>query len=421
VSLPADLITRPVRHVSVPPQRYRATQSAVVDSDAIELTARLLAEAERPCFLVGHGVACARAYDELLHLAHALGAPVATSPKGKGAFPENDPLSLGVFGFGGHDRAESYLQSGDVDVLVVIGSSLNEFVTNAWTAEPRPRTAFVQIDLDPTSIAKNYPVDVAVVGDARAALRELIHRFPKYRNGLVGAMGTHRGPAHPLPSPFAFEVPENGHAKPLKPQRLVLELRRAMSNDTMLFVDNGNSILWATHYFEVRKPGTYFIDLGLSAMGSAVAGVVGAALAAPGRPVVALVGDAAFAMHGFEVHTAVEECLPVVWVVLNNGGHGMVHQGDTLMKGRDLGVSLFRSRLDVASIAKGVGARGVRVKNVPEFRVAIRDALQAQGPTVIDAAIDTTEIAPTLERRVESLARFFSSGAGGGRNGLGGE
>src|SRR5262249_39260124 len=113
------------------------------------------------------------------------------------------------------------------------------------------------------------------------------------------------------------------NATPLKPQRLIKELRQAMPDDAMLFVDNGCSIIWGVHYFEVRRPHTFFIDLGLASMGSAVAGVVGGALAAPGRRAVALVGDAAFAMNGFEVHTAVEEHLPVIWIVLNNNGHGM--------------------------------------------------------------------------------------------------
>jgi acetolactate synthase-1/2/3 large subunit len=195
---------------------------------------------------------------------------------------------------------------------------------------------------------------------------------------------------------------------PLKPQRMMRELRAAMPDDALLFVDNGNSILWGTHYFEVRRPNTYFIDLGLASMGSAVAGVVGGAMAAPGKRAVALVGDAAFAMNGFEVHTAVEQRLPVVWVVLDNGGHGMVHQGDTLMKGRDLGVSLYRVPIDAAAMARSVGARGVRAKSPAEFRAAITEALALDEPTVINAVIDPKEVAPTLVKRVETLARFFA-------------
>ena len=131
-------------------------------------------------------------------------------------------------------------------------------------------------------------------------------------------------------------------------------------------------------------------------------------MAARGRRAVALVGDAAFAMHGFEVHTAVEERLPIVWVVLNNGGHGMVHQGDQLMKGVDLGVSLFRVPLDIAGLGRAMGARGVRVDSAQDFRREFEAALCADGPTVMDVIIDAEEVAPTLRRRVRTLAQFFS-------------
>jgi acetolactate synthase-1/2/3 large subunit len=181
-----------------------------------------------------------------------------------------------------------------------------------------------------------------------------------------------------------------------------------MPDDALLFVDNGNSIIWATHYFETRAPNTYFIDLGLASMGSAVAGVVGGALGAPGRRSVALVGDAAFAMNGFEVHTAVEQGLPIVWVVLNNGGHGMVSQGEKLMKGKNFGTSRFTVPLDVASLARAMGARGVRAQTARQFRDALVEALVADGPTVIDAIVDPNEIPPTLIRRAQTLAEFFA-------------
>jgi acetolactate synthase-1/2/3 large subunit len=114
-------------------------------------------------------------------------------------------------------------------------------------------------------------------------------------------------------------------------------------------------------------------------------------------------------MNGFEVHTAVEQKLPVVWVVLNNNGHGMVHQGDKLMRGRDLGASQFVQRVDSAGVARSLGARGVQVTSPSELRHALGDAFQeTRLPTVIDAIIDAEELAPTLARRVQTLANFMS-------------
>ncbi|MFT3926403.1 MAG: thiamine pyrophosphate-binding protein [Myxococcales bacterium] len=405
LSMPADIISRPIKYEPLKPAEYRSMDARPVDTQAVADAVSALSTSTRPCILAGYGVSCSKAFDELMQLACTLGAPVATSPKGKGAFPENHPLSLGVLGFGGQGKVEELLASGAADALVIVGSSMNEFVTNAWTLKLHPDTVCIHIDIDAGSIGKNYPVDVAVVGDARATLHEL----------TAGLALSERAPVeenwHRLEAPDLRTVatPVAHEQSPLRAQAVMKELRDAMSDDTMLFVDNGNSILWGTHYFEARKPDTYFIDLGLSCMGSAVAGVVGAAMAAPKRRAVALVGDGAFAMTGWEVHTAVEQRLPIVWVVLNNGGHGMVHHGDKLMKGKDLGVALYNVPIDCAAMACAMGARGVRATSVSEFRRALTEALQSDGPVLIDAVVDPSEAPPTLVRRVQTLAQFFAS------------
>ncbi len=405
LSMPADIISQPIRYEPLKPAEYRAVDARPVDPEGIAEARVALSTARHPCILAGYGVSRSNAHEELMQFARALDAPVATSPKGKGVFPENHPLSMGVLGFGGQGQIEELLASGAADVLVIVGSSMNEFVTNAWTLQVHPNTVCIQIDLDPEAIGKNYRVDVAVVGDARATLRELTKELTSFALA-PDEEGWHRAEAPELRS---VAVPVAEETGPLRAQAVMKELRAAMDDDTMLFVDNGNCILWGTHYFEARKPDTYFIDLGLSCMGSAVAGVVGATFAAPGRRAVALVGDGAFAMTGWEVHTAVEERLPIVWVVLNNGGHGMVHHGDKLMKGKDLGVALYRTPLDCAAMAVAMGAKGLRASSVPEFRRALQEALAFDGPVVIDAVVDPSEAPPTLERRVRTLAQFFAS------------
>ncbi|HEY5375527.1 MAG TPA: thiamine pyrophosphate-binding protein [Polyangiaceae bacterium] len=403
LNMPADMLRQPVR--SRPLRAARDQPSAVLDSAAIQRAAVELRKAKRPCLLAGHGVALAGAEAQLLELAHAARIPVMTSPKGKGVFPENDPLSLGVLGFGGHERAENYLQSGAIDLLIVVGSSLNEFVTNAWTLPITGSHQLVQVDIDPMMLNKNYPLDVPIVGDARVALAELIALAS---SSEARDFGPFNEVLESTPRYLAAAAIDSD-AVPLKPQRLMKELREAMPDDAPLFVDNGTSIIWGVHYFEIRSPRTFFVDLGLASMGAAVAGVVGGALGAPGRHAVALVGDAAFAMNGFEVHTAVDERLPIIWVVLNNNGHGMVRQGDQLMRGRDLGASQFKFPLDSAGVAHALGARGERVTTPAELRQALAEAHAHSGPTVIDVLIDREEVAPTLARRVQTLASFMAT------------
>jgi acetolactate synthase-1/2/3 large subunit len=402
LNMPADMLRQPVRASAL--KAARDQPSYVLDAVALQRAALELAKSKRPCLLAGHGVALAGAEAALLELAHVARIPVMTSPKGKGVFPEADPLSLGVLGFGGHERAEKYLQSGAIDLLLVVGSSLNEFVTNAWSLPITGAHQLVQVDIDPTMLNKNYPVDVPIIGDARAALAGLSKLTPGTVLRDFGPFEEVRAstPRHLAPDSMDSE------AVPLKPQRLMKELRRAMPDDALLFVDNGTSIIWGVHYFEIRSPRTFFVDLGLASMGSAVAGVVGGALAAKGRRAVALVGDAAFAMNGFEVHTAVDEHLPIIWLVLNNNGHGMVRQGDQLMRGRDLGASQFKFPVDSAGVARALGARAARVTTPLELQQALIEAFQHDGPTVIDAVIDREEVPPTLARRVQTLASFMA-------------
>jgi len=410
LSMPADFLRKPIPFRPLSPERYRAANGAV-DRVGIRELGSLLRGAQRACVLAGHGVALSGASEALLELSRTLGLPVMTSPKGKGVFPENDPLSLGVLGFGGHELPERYIDCPEFDLLLIVGSSMNEFVTNGWTIPLGARALVAQIDVDPNVIGRNYPVEIGVVADAAPALRELTDVVQPEAPGRSRHQEAVLQLRRSTPTYMRATALESD-STPLKPQRLVRELRSAMPDDGLLFVDTGNSILWAGHYYQVRKPYTFFVDLGLASMGSAVAGVVGGALGAPGKRSVALVGDGAFAMNGLEVHTAVEQRLPIVWVVLNNGGHGMVHHGDTLMKGHDLGVSLFRVPLDAAAMARAVGAHGVSVRTPLELRAELAAALARDEPTVIDAYVDPDEIAPSLIKRVETLARYLGPAAG---------
>ncbi|MBK8574931.1 MAG: thiamine pyrophosphate-binding protein, partial [Elusimicrobia bacterium] len=181
---------------------------------------------------------------------------------------------------------------------------------------------------------------------------------------------------------------------PLRPQRIIGELRRAMPADGILFVDIGNVMAWALHYFEVRSPGTFFINMGFGSMGHAVAGAIGGKMAAKDRPVVALVGDASFAMNGMEVHTAVENNIPVVWVVINNGGHGMVHMGESIQFKGKFSTSLFNHRVDAAGIAEAVGALAFRVERPGEVETAVRAAIKSGRPSVVDVRVDISDRPP---------------------------
>lgn len=410
INLPADFLNEYVNAPQLSRHQYRA-RGAVMDRDAITRAAKIIAEAKRPAILVGHGASLSGGSSELLELATRLKIPVATTPKAKGIFPEDHPLSLGVFGFAGHAHAEIYLTVSNVDVLLVIGTSMGEWSTNAWASRLEPSGALIQVDIDPTVIGRNYPAEVGIVGDVRTVLPEL-EREVRRRISEGGGRDEHMwtDPLLALRSSLPRHQPAeppNESTSPIKPQLLMSVLQAQMPEDALLFVDIGNAMSWAGHYFECRSPNSYFIGMGLAAMGSAVAGAIGGKLAAPGKPVVALVGDAAFAMNGMEVHTAVDHEIPVIWIVLNDGGHGMIMHGETLLLGQHLGACRFRVPIDIGALGAALGTRVFRVDTLQGFREAFDEALAANAPCVIDTLIDPNEEPSTLARRVKTLAASF--------------
>ena len=410
LNLPADLVRREVPLDFIPPAKFRSKNESF-DREAVKKAARLLARARRPAILAGHGVHLAAAHAELRRLAEKLCIPVATTPKAKGVFPEDHRLSLGPFGFAGSPRSEAYLLSGEVDVLLTVGTSLGEQVTHAWDKRLQPREVLIQVDVDPREIGKNYPAQLPIVGDARVVLNELyyhLERELKWTERPLGSVGREAWledfkSRHPRA--LQLEALSDDSA-PMRPQRVIRALREALPRDGILFVDVGNVMAWAIHYFETTEPGTFILNMGLASMGHAAAAAVGGKLAAPDRPVVALVGDGGFAMNGMEVHAAAELGLPVVWLVMNNGGHGMVYHGERLQfKGKFVS-SKFSRPIDAAAVGQGLGALGLRADTPAELSAALSRALDHKGPSVIDARIDL-EAAPPMSLRIETLERFF--------------
>jgi acetolactate synthase-1/2/3 large subunit len=397
VSIPLDYISQPVEDEFQEPARYRLTSESF-DRRSVQAAVDLLLAARRPAILAGSGVNSSRAWTALRVLAERLGIPVATSFRAKGCLPEDHPLSLGVLGPSGSPVVREHLLGPETDLLLVVGSSLGEVSSCGF--DPRLSwKALLQIDIDPGVIGRNFPVAVGMSGDARSVLAEMLRE-------------TERRPGRtpPLPVPVALPgrlrgLPSvQGTSGGLQPQALLRELRLALPRDAVLFVDNGSIRSWVGEHFPVYQENSFFVNMGLASMGYAVAGCVGAQLACPERTVVALAGDAAFAMNGMEVHTAVEYGAPVIWVVVNNGGHGMIYHGERALYGGKFHSSVFRRPLDVAALARGLGAAAIRVERPGELTEAIAAARAARAPVVIDVLTQMGD-APPMGARVRTIQR----------------
>lgn len=408
LNIPIDIWERPIEEVWFDPRTYRPGTSTF-DRLAVQQAGNLLMEARRPVVLAGSGVAISRAGGHLGALVEMLPARVATTPRAKGVFPEDDPLSLGVLGFAGHRDARETLLSGQVDVLMTVGASLNETTTLNWHPALQPSKALLQVDIDVDRIGRNYPVEVPLVGDAQTILMEILYHLHR-------AM---RRKARPQSEWGDAPKMERGHqrysdpelrqsdAVPLTPQRWRCDLEQVLPDDAVIFSDIGGHMLFNIHHLSIRRGQTFVINLGFGSMGHGTAAPVGAALAVPDRPVFAIIGDACFTMNGMELLTAHEYRLPVIWIVENNNMHGITWHGSQMVgKRQPLEAIRYRQPLEVAGIARSMGLHTWVVTEPGQIQNAVQEALALKAPAVIEVRVDAS-LPPPLGDRAKSIAGFI--------------
>jgi acetolactate synthase-1/2/3 large subunit len=401
LSIPADVQEQ---SLSMPPgSPLKIPRTKNYDREAIKQTAMYLLRARRPAILAGHGAILSDASEEIRALAEMLEIAVATTPKAKGLFPEDHRLSLGPFGYSGSPLAQWHLLESGVDVLLVVGTSLNEWGTLGWDRRLQPSEALIQVDIDPYEIGKNYRITVPVIGDAKSGLTELCYEIRRQRQRYLH---WRRGKGKVEPPPdrprFLNASAMDSAAVPIKPQRLMRDLQEALPRDALVFVDGGANRAWAIHYWESLYPRTFFCATGLASMGFGVAGAVGGKFAAPDRVVVSIIGDGGFLMNGMEVSTAVHYGKQVIWVVLNDAGYGMAYHALRLLKQPD--VATRYPRIDCAKVAEGLGAQAFRIREPGEInKELIGRILESRRPTLLDVEIDPNEIAP-FGNRIATLS-----------------
>jgi len=363
-----------------PTAAYLPRRSRAVDPDALAGAAATLRAAHRPVVLAGNGVRVGQACAELLALARALDAPVATTASGKGVVDETDPLAAGVIGPFGWASANALV--GEADVVVAVGTRLapSDTVNEHPSLLDPTRQTLVQIDIEPLHVSWTYPVDHQLVGDAAPVLDALREAYtqagapvPRSAGGaqrVASAVAEHRRLDDPL---FTSD------AMPLAPQRIIGLLEEHLPADAVVTCDAGENRLFMMQWFRNRLAGGYLQPAAGGGMGYAVPAAMGAKLARPGQTTVAVCGDGGFAMSIHALMTALQEALPVVVVVFNNGALGWVLHGMG-----DRAVAANFAEFDHAAIARSIGCEGVRVTGVDDLRDALKRAAEATVPFVID-------------------------------------
>ena len=371
LELPPDVLTAPAPAGDKGPDAHTPP---VPSDEAVAEAAQLLSNADRVLIWAGGGAVRSHAGEELAAVAELLGAPVVTTPEGKGAIPEDHPLSMGAcYSTFGPAR----WLAPQADVVLAVGTRFTLPMTGPWSL--RPPQALVQIDVDPEEVGASYPANAGLVGDARltlAALRRRLegaqHASSWTQDEFQAARLQAEQEVHELTS---FQLP------------LVKALREEMDRDAVLISGVTNVAYWANLAFPVYEPHTYLTSSYFATLGFAFPTALGAKVARPERQVVALTGDGGFLYDVGELATAVQHGINVVVVVFNDNAFGAsLHDQQTQYEGRVIGTTLHNP--DFVKLAESFGAVGMRAQP-EEFGPALRQALAAQRPVLLEVPIPT--------------------------------
>ncbi len=357
--------------------------------ERVKAAADIISNARQPIILAGNGVIRAKAWRQLADFAERLNIPVANTFMAKGVIPFHHPMALGSAGL----QANDYVNCGfaQADVIICIGYDLVEYHPYLW--HPTRDRTIIHIDTVPAEVDANYPVAVGVVGDIKLSLIRIGElatphagqRLRPLREALIEEMRAHR----------------KDDAHPLKPQKIIWDLRTAMGPQDIVICDVGAHKMWMARMYRADEPNTCIISNGFASMGIAVPGALAAKLAYPQRKVVAVTGDAGFMMNSQEIETAMRMRTPMVILIWNDSGYGLIEWKQMNQFGRPSHVDFDNP--DFVRYAESFGAKGYRIQRAEDLLPTLETALADDTVSVIDCPVDYGENLKLTERLGEMI------------------
>jgi sulfoacetaldehyde acetyltransferase len=405
--IPRDYFYGEIEEAILQPHQYRADAKARGSEESLVKAAELLASARNPVIIAGKGVVDADAYETVKEIAEHLTAPVTTSYLHNDAFPANHHLAMGPLGYMGSKAAMKLLS--EADVVLALGSRLSVFGTvPQYDIDWFPKSAkFVQVDINPKQIARTHPVEVGVVGDAREAGEDILKRL-RAKTGDVKPDEERLRRIEAEKQRWEEELVSEAmvDGDPINPRRALLEISRALPDDAIVTTDIGNVCSTANGYLKFNKGRKFIAALTFGNCGFAYPAALGAQLARPDCPTVAIVGDGAWGMSLHETSTAVEQGLPVIACVFNNHKWGAEQKNQVdFYNNRFVGSNIEGPNF--TEVARAMGADGVRVAHPEDVRDAFEEAISSGNPTVLEIMVDGTQLAPPFRRDALKLPVRF--------------
>ena len=366
---------------------------------AAEAIAKRLVEAKAPVIHAGGGILLADASKELADLVEFLEIPVSRTLMGQGCLPDTHPLMAGQTGFWGLHHTHSLTTN--ADVILGLGTRFAEADSSSWypgvTFDPQ-KTTFLQIDIDPTEIGRNYPVEIGAVADLKLALQQILEAAKKIcpegkKNPEVIKM---IADARAEFKASNVEISNDGRY-PMTPQRILKDVKEVIPEDALIFTDVGWNKNGVAQQFDITVPGTIHHPSGLATMGFGAAAILGGKLAAPDKVVLTLVGDGGFGQNPTCMATAVEQGIACIWVVMNNSAFGTIAGLENGSYGTKFGTEFKtpdgeRYSPNWAEVAKAYGVDAIRIEAADEFKPALEKAVAANKPFLIDVPMENIPV-----------------------------
>lgn len=401
VDVPMDMFSREVEE-SLFERTYHDchyTAKPALAPEAARAIAKKMVEAKHPLIHAGGGVLLAQASEELRELCEFMDFPVSRTLMGQGCLSDAHPLMVGQTGFWGLEFTHSLTKN--ADVILGLGTRFAEADSSSWypgvTFDPA-KTEFMQIDIDPTEIGRNYPVSIGAVADLKEALPQLLEEMkklcpegrknPVLRQQIADAKAAFKASNKEISEDNRF---------PMTPQRILKDVKAVIPEDTLIFTDVGWNKNGVAQQFDITVPGSIHHSSGLATMGFGASALLGGKLAAPDRVAITLVGDGGFGTNPSCMATAVEQHIPVIWIVMNNSAFGTIAGLEYANYQTRFG-TVFKTpdgesySPDWAAVARSYGVQAVKITSAEAFKPALEAAIASGEPYLLDVPMENITV-----------------------------